>query len=78
MDNLLMKPDGALPLPPALVQRYGLTPETPIRVIETQSGILLVPITNQPMSKELAEELAQWQQLSMECWDQFPYEEPAA
>ena len=47
----------------------------PIRVIETASGILLIPQTNEPMSAALQEELAAWQSLSAEAWDQFPYDE---
>jgi hypothetical protein len=77
MDNLLMKPDGAVALPPAVVQRYGLTPQTPIRVVETKTGILLVPMTGNTVTPELAEELAAWQELSLECSDRFPYEQPA-
>lgn len=56
-------------------EKYHLTPETSLRLIETRTGILLVPITDEPMSEELAGELAEWQSLSLESWDMFPYEE---
>jgi hypothetical protein len=51
-----------------------LAPNTPIRVVETRSGILLVPLTGAPASQELALELSWWQALGAESWDQFAYE----
>ncbi len=35
---------------------------------------MLVPLSDSPMSPELAEELAQWQALSAETWEMFPYQ----
>jgi hypothetical protein len=55
-----------------------MRPETPVRIIETRSGILLVPLTKEPMSVELEQELAEWQLLSMESWNRFPYEDTEA
>jgi bifunctional DNA-binding transcriptional regulator/antitoxin component of YhaV-PrlF toxin-antitoxin module len=78
MTSLMMGRSGAIVLPDELRERYGLTSDTPIRVIETRSGILLVPLTNEPMSEELAQELAEWQSLSAEAWEMFPYEERKA
>ncbi len=78
MTSLMMGRGGAIVLPDALRERYGLTSDTPIRVIETRSGILLVPLTNEPMSEELAQELAEWQSLSAKAWEMFPYEERKA
>jgi len=52
-----------------------MMPDTPVRVIETVSGILLVPLTVSPMSPELAAELDEWQALSTQSWELFPYEE---
>ena len=75
MANVLLRPGGELTLPEALCQRYGMTPEVPIRVIETRSGLLLIPLTGAPMNAELENELADWQQLSGAVWDMFPYEE---
>jgi bifunctional DNA-binding transcriptional regulator/antitoxin component of YhaV-PrlF toxin-antitoxin module len=66
---------GEIALPNAVRERYGLTPETPLRLIETRSGILLVPLTDEPMNPELELELAEWQALSVQTWDSFPYEE---
>jgi bifunctional DNA-binding transcriptional regulator/antitoxin component of YhaV-PrlF toxin-antitoxin module len=66
---------GEIALPDATRERYGLTPDAPVRLIETRNGILLVPLTDAPMSVELAQELAEWQSLSAEVWEMFPYED---
>jgi bifunctional DNA-binding transcriptional regulator/antitoxin component of YhaV-PrlF toxin-antitoxin module len=63
---------GEVKLPEELRERYGLTPTTPVRVIETKSGILLVPETGTPMSPELSRELSEWQGLGAEAWSMFP------
>ena len=66
--------DGRGALSEETRQRYRLLPDTPVRVIETRGGILLVPLTGGPMSPELAAELSQWQGLGAGSWDQFSYE----
>lgn len=66
--------DGRVALSEETRQRYRLLPDTPVRVVETRGGILLVPLTDGPMSPELAAELSQWQSLGAGSWDQFPYE----
>ena len=73
--TLTLEAGGKVVLPEALRMRYGFEQNVPIRVIETASGILLVPLTNEPMSVAVREELAAWQSLSAEAWDQFPYDE---
>ena len=75
MTTLTMGRDGAFTLPSDLQERCGLLPETPVRLIETRSGILLVPLTNAPMSEALAQELQEWQAFGQEAWAQFPYED---
>jgi hypothetical protein len=75
MANVTLKPGGELTLPKMLCERYGMTPEVPIRIIETRSGLLLIPLTRAPMDAELEKELAEWQQLSRSVWDAFPYQE---
>jgi hypothetical protein len=77
MTRLIMKPGGELTLPTELCERYGLTPTTPIRVIETRKGLLLIPLTDAPMDPELARELEEWQEASAATWEMFPYEEKA-
>ena len=73
MTSILMKPNGEIALPTDVRERLGFTPQTPIRVIETRSGVLLVPLTNEPMDAALVQELAEWQALSSSTWDMFPY-----
>jgi bifunctional DNA-binding transcriptional regulator/antitoxin component of YhaV-PrlF toxin-antitoxin module len=65
MSSLSMTPGGEIAIPQPLRERYGMKPGVPIRVVETRSGILLVPLTDAPMADELAKELAEWQALSL-------------
>lgn len=76
--NLLVDDGGKINLPEEVREHYGLTPETPLRVIETRGGILLVPLANEPMSESLARELDEWQALSVESLEMFPYEDADA
>ena len=78
MISLTMQSGGQLTLPPQLCERYGLTPATSIRIVETRTGLLLVPLTDEPMDPELARELAEWQEMSLDSWAAFPYEEDAS
>ncbi len=75
MEILTIGPAGEIELPDKVRERYGLTPATSVRIIETRGGILLVPLSDAPMSAELADELAQWQALSVETWEMFPYQQ---
>ena len=76
--SLLVEDGGKINLPDEVREHYGLTPETPLRVIETRGGILLVPITNEPMSESLARELDEWHALGVESLEMFPYEDAEA
>lgn len=73
--NLIVEDGGKISLPGEIRDRYGLTPDTPLRIVETRGGILLVPLTGEPMSAELARELDEWQTLGAESLAMFPYEE---
>src|SRR5947209_3431424 len=73
VEILTVGPSGQIELPDKVRERYGLAPASPGRLIETRGGILLVPVSDAPMSPELAEELAQWQALSADAWEMFPY-----
>lgn len=66
---------GEVTLPSDVQERYGLRPEVSVRLIETRSGLLLVPLTDAPMGEELALEIQEWQALGAETWAQFPYED---
>jgi bifunctional DNA-binding transcriptional regulator/antitoxin component of YhaV-PrlF toxin-antitoxin module len=76
--DLLVEDGGKISLPDDVRDRYGLTPETPLRIIETRGGILLVPLTNESMSESLARELDEWQALGTASLEMFPYEEKEA
>lgn len=73
--SLLVEESGKIRLPNDVRDRYGLTPNTPLRLIETRSGILLVPLTSEPISEDLARELDEWQALGALSLELFPYEE---
>jgi bifunctional DNA-binding transcriptional regulator/antitoxin component of YhaV-PrlF toxin-antitoxin module len=64
---------GEITLPENLRARHGIASDTPIRVIETRNGILLVPLTKEPISPALAQELEEWQSLAATSWEKFDY-----
>jgi hypothetical protein len=45
------------------------------RIIETQKGVLLIPLTDEPMNDEPKAEIEEWQAVGMEGWDMFEYKE---
>lgn len=75
MTSILMNASGHIALPSDVRERHGFSPQTPIRIIETRSGVLLVPLTDEPMDADLVQELAEWQALSASTWDIFPYQD---
>ena len=75
MTTTIVGRDGQVTLPSDVQERYGLRPEVSVRLIETRSGLLLVPLTDAPMSAELAQELQEWQAIGADTWAQFPYED---
>jgi len=75
MTTTIIGREGQVTLPDDVQERYGLRPEVSVRLIETRSGLLLVPLTDAPMSAELAQELQEWQALGAASWAQFPYED---
>ena len=74
-ENLIVEDGGKITLPETVREHYGLAEDTPLRVIETRGGILLVPLTAEPMSEGLRAELEEWQTLGAESLELFPYEE---
>ena len=42
-------------------------------MIETRNGILLVPVTDDPMSESLRAEIEAWQAVGIESFELFPY-----
>lgn len=77
-ENLIIEDGGKITLPETIRDRYHLSPDTPLRIIETRNGILLVPLTNEPMNEELRAELEEWQSLGAESLELFPYEDSEA
>jgi bifunctional DNA-binding transcriptional regulator/antitoxin component of YhaV-PrlF toxin-antitoxin module len=76
VEKLIIEGGGRITLPSDVLDRYGLAEETVVRIIETQKGILLVPLTDEPMSAALASELREWQAAGRESWEMFSFEEP--
>jgi hypothetical protein len=74
-ESLVVDAGGKIRLPERITDRYNLAPDTQLRVVETRSGILLIPLTADPMSEELQAELADWQALSQSSLESFPFEE---
>ena len=74
-DNLIIEDGGKITLPAAVRSRYGLAEHTPVRVIETCTGILLVPLTQEPKTESLADELQAWRSIGAESLEMFPYDE---
>lgn len=75
MASVTMTSDRKIAIPPEICDKHGFTPDTPIRIVETRNGILLIPLTKTPMTDELAQELEDWQALSISTWERFPYED---
>ena len=74
-EDLIVEDGGKITLPEAVREHYGLAEDTPLRIIETRGGILLVPVTSEPMSDGLRSELEEWQALGAESLEDFPYED---
>jgi bifunctional DNA-binding transcriptional regulator/antitoxin component of YhaV-PrlF toxin-antitoxin module len=71
-ENLIVEDGGKITLPEAVREHYGLAEDTPLRIIETRGGILLVPLTSEPMTEELRSELEDWQSLAAESLELSP------
>ena len=71
---LTIEETGKFTLPDDIVERYQFKRETQFRIIETQKGILLVPMTSEPMSDELKNELEEWQAFGADAWEMFGFE----
>ncbi|MBI4663411.1 MAG: hypothetical protein HY735_31810 [Verrucomicrobia bacterium] len=71
MTCLRTGPGGEIALPESLRTRYAIGENTPIRIIETRNGILLVPLTDEAMAPALEKELKDWQSLGAASWELF-------
>ena len=68
---LTVAENGDLTLPADVIERYHIEKEMQFRVIETQKGVLLIPLTDEPMNGELQAEIEDWQALGAEGWDKI-------
>ncbi len=75
---LTIKENGKFTLPDDITERYHFKKETDFRIIETQNGVLLIPLTDEPMNLELRAEIEEWQSLGQDSLDMFDYEELAS
>lgn len=75
MTNLSVGKQGEISLPTETRKRYNLTPDAFVRIIETRSGILIVPLSPGPMDPQLTRELEGWQELTAESWASIPYDD---
>lgn len=71
---LTMEENGKLTLPNDILERYRITKETQFRIVETQKGVLLIPLTDELMSDELKNEIEDWQSFSAEIWEMFRFD----
>jgi len=74
MKDLTIRRHGEISLPQDLRTRYRLESDTPVRVIETATSVILVPLTEAPMSEELRRDLEEWQSLAAQSWNDFSYD----
>jgi len=72
MTTMTIGRGGEITLPSDIQVQCGLLPETSVRLVETQAGLLLIPITGEPMGEALLLELAQWQELGRQSLEMFP------
>lgn len=68
---LTIKENGKFTLPDDIAERYQFKKETNFRIIETQSGVLLIPLTDEPMNADLQTEIEEWKALGLESWEMF-------
>jgi bifunctional DNA-binding transcriptional regulator/antitoxin component of YhaV-PrlF toxin-antitoxin module len=77
MTTLKVRADGTIELPEEVRERYHISPEASLRVLEVGGGILLLPVESAG-DEVLARELAEWQSLTADAWELSPYEEAEA
>ncbi len=69
MTRMTVGPEGQLTLPSTVQEQYGFQPGVAVRIVKTHGGVLLVPLTEKPPSAQLAQELAQWQEMGAAHWN---------
>lgn len=74
---LTIQENGKFTLPDEIVERYQFKKETQFRIVETEKGVLLIPLTKESMNDELKTELEEWQAIGTVGWEMFNFEENA-
>ena len=77
MTDILTDANGQVTIPADIRRRCGMMPRTPVRVVETKGGVLLVPLTDAPMPPELSAELGAWTHLGAISATEWVYDEEA-
>ena len=75
MSGLVVGQSGEIRLPDEVRSRHGFTSGAMLRVVETKSGVFLARETGDLPAEQLAQEMEEWQTLSLDTWKLFPYEE---
>ncbi len=68
---LTIEENGKFTLPEDITERYQFKKETRFRIVQTQKGILLISLTDEPMNDELKDELEEWRTLGADSWKIF-------
>ncbi len=68
LQNLVIEDGCKITLPDEVIDHYDLKTNSTLRVIETCSGILLTPLTDEPMAESLRAEIEEWQALGSESF----------
>jgi bifunctional DNA-binding transcriptional regulator/antitoxin component of YhaV-PrlF toxin-antitoxin module len=66
---LTIEENGKLTLPNDIVERYQFKREMQFCIIETQKGLLLIPLTDEPINDKLKTELKEWQAIGADGWE---------
>ena len=66
--NVVVEDGCKITLPDEVVDHYRLQENTSLRLVEALGGILLIPLTDDPMTKSLRAEIEKWQALGSESF----------
>ncbi len=66
---LTVKESGDLTLPAEIVERYQIESEMQFRIREAPTGVLFIPLTDDPMDDVLRWEVGERQAAQTDCWN---------
>ena len=70
--NVTIGSHGEIRLPEDVARRYGTRAAREVRLLQTRSGILIVPLVEDQPSAELQSEIEMWQQAGEDVWQSSP------